>query len=116
MARQSYQRNACDVLEMTFTSRFWNTASWWARNRCENRCSLFLLAVSDFKRFDTSFYFIITKFTTGLETSGKGQPRYEFSRVYIKLYKQLLINYGQLEIHTVSFDKVRLKAEAGSIL
>jgi len=43
---------------------------------------LFLLAVSDYKRLDASFYFIITNFHTKLKTLGKGQPWYELSSIY----------------------------------
>jgi len=40
----------------------WDAASWCARNSSENRYFLYLPAVRDYKRLDTSWCFIITNF------------------------------------------------------
>jgi len=40
----------------------WDAASWCARNSSENRYFLYLLAVRDYRRLDTSWCFIITNF------------------------------------------------------
>jgi len=65
VARQRYQRGIFAlVLKWVFITIRWDTASWCARNSCEQGYSLFLLSVSDHKCLDTSLYFIITNFHT----------------------------------------------------
>jgi len=52
----------------------WDTTSWCAKNICEKRCSSFLPEVNDYKRLDTSLYFIITNFHKELNLKPQERP------------------------------------------
>jgi len=72
LVRQRYQRGILrwSSNEVYITIR-WDTANRYARNSCGKRYSLFLLAVGDYKRLDTSLYFITTNFHTELKPQVK---------------------------------------------
>ena len=74
------ERNLCDSFEAYIIIR-WDTASWCARNSCEKRYSLFLCAVSDYKRFDWSSYFIIINFHTELKPQLKDSHQWRTQKI-----------------------------------
>jgi len=69
----------------------WDIASWWARNSWEMRYSLLLLSFSDYKRIDTSLYFMITNFQTDFKPQVKSAMAWFLQHLH---YTQRLNNYG----------------------
>jgi len=68
ITRQSYQR---EILRWFWNEIYiairWDAARWCATSICRKRYSLVLLAVYDYKRLDSSLYFIIANFHTELK-------------------------------------------------
>ena len=110
VALQGYQRG---LLRWSWNEAYiairWYTAGWTARKSCLKCCFLFLLAVSDNKRLDTSSHFVITNFHTELKSQEN------VSKYMNYLTTQRLINHGQSVKHTtlIKFDW-KLKFRIGS--
>jgi len=74
----------------------WDTASWWDRNSCKKRCSLFLLPRSDYQRLDISLHFIITNFHTEIIP----QVKVSCDIIPWHLHNTRLVNHAQLVKHS----------------